>query len=95
MRRFGLLAASMLAAATWATAAAAADTPGVTKTEIKIGNTMPYSGPVSSYSPIGKLDAAFFKMVNDAGRRRRAQDRFHFAMTMATARRRRSRTSAV
>ncbi|HEY1931759.1 MAG TPA: ABC transporter substrate-binding protein [Acetobacteraceae bacterium] len=66
MRRFGLLAASVLAAATWATAALA-DDPGVTKTEIKIGNTMPYSGNVSSYSPIGKLDAAFFKMVNEQG----------------------------
>jgi branched-chain amino acid transport system substrate-binding protein len=60
------LAASVLAAATWATAALA-DDPGVTKTEIKIGNTMPYSGNVSSYSPIGKLDAAFFKMVNEQG----------------------------
>ena len=47
--------------------AAAADTPGVTATEIKIGNTMPYSGPVSSYSPIGKIESAFFKMVNDQG----------------------------
>jgi branched-chain amino acid transport system substrate-binding protein len=46
---------------------AAADTPGVTATEIKIGNTMPYSGPVSSYSPIGKLESAFFKMVNAQG----------------------------
>jgi branched-chain amino acid transport system substrate-binding protein len=41
------------------TVGAAADTPGVTATEVKIGNTMPYSGPVSSYSPIGKLDVAF------------------------------------
>jgi branched-chain amino acid transport system substrate-binding protein len=47
--------------------AAAEDTPGVTATEIKIGNTMPYSGPVSSYSPIGKIETAFFKMVNDQG----------------------------
>jgi branched-chain amino acid transport system substrate-binding protein len=47
--------------------AAAADTPGVTATEVKIGNTMPYSGPVSSYSPIGKIESAFFKMVNDQG----------------------------
>ena len=37
--------------------------PGASDTEIKIGNTMPYSGPVSSYSPIGKLDAAFFGQV--------------------------------
>jgi branched-chain amino acid transport system substrate-binding protein len=45
----------------------AADTPGVTATEIKIGNTMPYSGPASSYSVIGRTEAAFFKMVNDQG----------------------------
>src|ERR1700729_948442 len=48
-------------------AGAMADSPGVTATEIKIGNTMPYSGPVSSYSPIGKIETAFFKMVNDQG----------------------------
>jgi len=45
----------------------AAGTPGVTATEIKIGNTMPYSGPASSYSVIGRTEAAFFKMVNDQG----------------------------
>jgi len=45
----------------------AADTPGVTATEIRIGNTMPYSGPASSYSVIGKTEAAFFAMVNDQG----------------------------
>ncbi len=61
-----LMAAAGTLAATAATAALAAD-PGVTATELKIGNTMPYSGPVSSYSPIGKLDAAFFKMVNEQG----------------------------
>ena len=59
-------AAAAVTAAGWR-GAAAADTPGVTATEIKIGNTMPYSGPVSSYSPIGKLQTAFFKMVNDQG----------------------------
>ena len=58
-------AAAAMAAATWRQAAA--DTPGVTATEIKIGNTMPYSGPVSSYSLIGKLEFAFFKMVNAQG----------------------------
>src|SRR3954471_18685851 len=45
----------------------AAQTPGVTATEIRIGNTMPYSGPASSYSVIGKTEAAFFNMVNDQG----------------------------
>jgi branched-chain amino acid transport system substrate-binding protein len=46
---------------------AMADSPGVTATELKIGNTMPYSGPVSSYSPIGKLETAYFKMINEQG----------------------------
>lgn len=45
----------------------AADTPGVTATELRIGNTMPYSGPASSYGVIGKLEAAFFNMVNQQG----------------------------
>ena len=45
----------------------AAETPGVTDTEIKIGNTHPYSGPASAYGVGGRMDAAFFKMVNDQG----------------------------
>jgi ABC-type branched-subunit amino acid transport system substrate-binding protein len=65
-RRKALLAATALAAAV-ATGATAADTPGVTATEIKIGNTVPYSGPASSYSVLGKLESAFFGMVNEQG----------------------------
>jgi branched-chain amino acid transport system substrate-binding protein len=42
-------------------------TPGVTATEIKIGQSMPYSGPASAYGAIGKADAAYFKMINDKG----------------------------
>jgi branched-chain amino acid transport system substrate-binding protein len=41
--------------------------PGATDTEIKIGNIMPYSGPASSYSVIGKTEAAYFKKINDDG----------------------------
>jgi branched-chain amino acid transport system substrate-binding protein len=41
--------------------------PGVTDTEIKVGNTCFYSGPASSYSTIGKAMAAYYKMVNDNG----------------------------
>src|SRR6185312_13921287 len=41
--------------------------PGVTDTEIKIGQTMPYSGPASSYGTIGKAEAAYFAMINDKG----------------------------
>jgi branched-chain amino acid transport system substrate-binding protein len=45
----------------------AAETPGVTATEIRIGNTMPYSGPASAYGTIGKAIAARFRMANDDG----------------------------
>jgi branched-chain amino acid transport system substrate-binding protein len=41
--------------------------PGATDTEIKIGNTMPYSGPASAYGAIGKSDAAYLAMINDQG----------------------------
>jgi branched-chain amino acid transport system substrate-binding protein len=40
---------------------------GATDTEIKIGNTMPYSGPASSYGVIGKAEAAYFNMINEKG----------------------------
>jgi branched-chain amino acid transport system substrate-binding protein len=43
------------------------DTPGVTATEIRIGNTAPYSGPASAYGIIAKTEAAFFNMVNEEG----------------------------
>jgi branched-chain amino acid transport system substrate-binding protein len=41
--------------------------PGVSDTEIKIGNTMAYSGPASSYGTIGKSEAAYFAMINEQG----------------------------
>jgi branched-chain amino acid transport system substrate-binding protein len=41
--------------------------PGVTDTEIKIGNTGPYSGPASSYSSVPRSQAAYWKMINDQG----------------------------
>jgi len=41
--------------------------PGVSDSEIKIGNTMPYSGPASAYGIIGKTEAAYFRMVNEHG----------------------------
>src|SRR5215467_6226249 len=43
------------------------DTPGVTATEIKIGQTMPYSGAGSAYGVIGKGEAAYFQMINESG----------------------------
>ena len=41
--------------------------PGASDTEIKIGNIMPYSGPLSAYALIGRTQAAFFKKLNDEG----------------------------
>ena len=45
----------------------AQSTPGVTATEIKIGNIMPYSGPASAYGVIGKLDQVYFRVLSEAG----------------------------
>ena len=41
--------------------------PGVTDTEIKIGQTVPYSGPISSLSRFGRIETAYFRMINAAG----------------------------
>jgi ABC-type branched-subunit amino acid transport system substrate-binding protein len=41
--------------------------PGASATEIKLGQTMPYSGPASAYGTIGKVEQAYFKMINDNG----------------------------
>ena len=52
-----------LAAAT----TAPAQQPGITDTEIKFGNIMPYSGPASALSVTGKAFAAYFDLVNEKG----------------------------
>jgi branched-chain amino acid transport system substrate-binding protein len=41
--------------------------PGASDTEIKVGNIMPYSGPLSAYAQIGRTEAAFFRMINEQG----------------------------
>ena len=41
--------------------------PGASDTQIKLGQTMPYSGPASAYGTIGKVEQAYFKMINDGG----------------------------
>jgi len=41
--------------------------PGASDTEIKIGQTMPYSGPLTATAAIGRAHAAYFKMVNEHG----------------------------
>jgi branched-chain amino acid transport system substrate-binding protein len=40
---------------------------GANDTEIKIGNTGPYSGPASAYGIVGKTEEAYFRMINDQG----------------------------
>jgi branched-chain amino acid transport system substrate-binding protein len=40
---------------------------GATDTEIKVGQTVPFSGPASAYATIGKAQAAYIKMINDQG----------------------------
>ena len=60
-------AASLAFLASGPSRARAGDAPGVTQTEIRIGQTMPYSGPLSAYGVIGKTEAAYFAMINDLG----------------------------
>jgi branched-chain amino acid transport system substrate-binding protein len=62
---FGVLSA--MAVLAWPTAPVAADIRGVTATEIKIGQTMPYSGPVSAFGALGKGEVGYFKMLNERG----------------------------
>ena len=66
---FRLAAVSAVAVALSASSASAQkkyDT-GATDTEIKIGQTVPFSGPASAYATIGKTQAAYVKMINDQG----------------------------
>ncbi len=66
-RRTALGAGVALAVGGNAFAQAAKYGPGASATEIKLGQTMPYSGPASAYGTIGKLHQAYFKMINEAG----------------------------
>jgi ABC-type branched-subunit amino acid transport system substrate-binding protein len=61
-----LCAASVLA---WlaSTVVASAEMRGVTATEIRIGQTMPYSGPVSAFGALGKGEVGYFRMLNEKG----------------------------
>jgi ABC-type branched-subunit amino acid transport system substrate-binding protein len=65
--RASVLTAITVVAVVCGLAGARADTPGVTKTEIKIGNTVPYSGPVSSKGATGKVIEEYFAMINEKG----------------------------
>ena len=63
-------AATFFGIATAASTAAVAEkkyAPGVTDTEIKVGQTMPYSGPASAWGTVGLAELAYIKMINDRG----------------------------
>src|SRR5437764_12006806 len=62
-----LIAAVAGAVAAQSRAAESQSAPGVSDTQIKIGQTIPYSGPASSFATIGRTQAAYYRMVNDAG----------------------------
>ncbi len=68
-RRFSLIAGAVAVAFGLATpwAMAAKYGPGASDKEIKLGQTMPYSGPASAYGTIGKVEQAYFKMINEQG----------------------------
>jgi ABC-type branched-subunit amino acid transport system substrate-binding protein len=57
--------AVLLSLAAWTSAEA--EQPGITDTEIKFGNIMPYSGPASALSVTGKAFAGYFDLVNEKG----------------------------
>jgi branched-chain amino acid transport system substrate-binding protein len=69
MKKFGVLLALLgfLSMGWGVTGIAVAQTPGVTATEIKLGQTKPYSGPASAYGIQGKAETAYFQMINDKG----------------------------
>src|SRR6478672_9552456 len=52
--------------------------PGATDNEIKIGNIMPYSGPLSAYALIGRTEAAFFYQDQRRGRHQWKEDQIYF-----------------
>src|SRR3984893_18686679 len=64
-RRFAALGA--VATLALPIAAPAAEMRGVTATEIRIGQSMPYSGMVSAFGALGKGEVGFFKMLNERG----------------------------
>src|SRR5436305_11015572 len=68
MRLYAPLAACAAFAAGLSIMPLAAQTMrGITPTEIRIGQTMPYSGPVSAFGALGKGEVGYFKMLNERG----------------------------
>ena len=65
-----LVSAMAMAVVFVATAAAAAEKkydPGASDTEIRLGQTVPHSGPGSLYGVLGRVGEAYFQMLNETG----------------------------
>src|SRR6266852_4543630 len=67
IRKFGWATAIAVAAIGAVSAAEKKYGPGVSDTEIKLGQTVPYSGPASAFSSYGRMVTGYFKMVNEVG----------------------------
>ena len=67
LRFFVVLVSGFLLAGSGAVFAEKKYGPGVTDTEIKIGQTMPYSGPLSAVGTIGRAELAYFDKINAEG----------------------------
>src|SRR5215469_13254957 len=68
MRAFGrTLLAILVALMSLSAISQRAREQGVTDTEIRIGNVMPYTGALKAFGSIGKAEAAYFDMINERG----------------------------
>ena len=70
MRTWAKLSISFIVAAVIASAPGAAQQAadaGATDREIRIGNIMPYTGPLAAFATIGRAEAAYFDMINAKG----------------------------
>jgi branched-chain amino acid transport system substrate-binding protein len=64
---FRILFGCLLLSGAMAISVAAENAPGVTDSEIKIGQTMPYTGPGTEFSVPGLAEMAYMQMINDQG----------------------------
>jgi branched-chain amino acid transport system substrate-binding protein len=64
---FRILFGCLLLSGAMAMSAAAENAPGVTDSEIKIGQTMPYTGPGAAFAVPGLAEMAYMQMINDQG----------------------------
>src|SRR3977135_4560824 len=67
MRQTMALAIGVLLAGSVVAAADKSYGPGVSDSEIKLGQSIPYSGPASAFSVVGRVQVAYFKMLNAQG----------------------------